>query len=121
MPPSDIRRRGTPSRQARRIDHLIRPKWGAIPRRLAAVAEQFRGQGAAWRPALPQGLLVQGDNRAASGCKGPLDPARDITDEAVIQDKLAIGGKFHHYAAFFFLMIRRPPRSTLFPYTTLFR
>src|SRR3712207_6880472 len=23
--------------------------------------------------------------------------------------------------AFFFLMIRRPPRSTLFPYTTLFR
>src|SRR2546429_2587084 len=28
-----------------------------------------------------------------------------------------------HYAdiSFFFLMIRRPPRSTLFPYTTLFR
>src|SRR3712207_7593951 len=25
------------------------------------------------------------------------------------------------YLAFFFLMIRRPPRSTLFPYTTLFR
>src|SRR3712207_1776164 len=25
------------------------------------------------------------------------------------------------YVAFFFLMIRRPPRSTLFPYTTLFR
>src|SRR3712207_9534731 len=25
------------------------------------------------------------------------------------------------YYAFFFLMIRRPPRSTLFPYTTLFR
>src|SRR5258708_24694104 len=24
-------------------------------------------------------------------------------------------------ASFFFLMIRRPPRSTLFPYTTLFR
>src|SRR2546427_11662496 len=37
---------------------------------------------------------------------------------------------YHFYAAvsraclffsFFFLMIRRPPRSTLFPYTTLFR
>src|SRR5258708_27194700 len=33
---------------------------------------------------------------------------------------------FEAYAAylllsFFFLMIRRPPRSTLFPYTTLFR
>src|SRR2546422_8401370 len=26
-----------------------------------------------------------------------------------------------HYHSFFFLMIRRPPRSTLFPYTTLFR
>src|SRR3712207_7987722 len=25
------------------------------------------------------------------------------------------------YHFFFFLMIRRPPRSTLFPYTTLFR
>src|SRR6478735_10748060 len=28
---------------------------------------------------------------------------------------------FDHSAVFFFLMIRRPPRSTLFPYTTLFR
>src|SRR2546421_7139906 len=27
----------------------------------------------------------------------------------------------HHPLFFFFLMIRRPPRSTLFPYTTLFR
>src|SRR3712207_9078176 len=26
-----------------------------------------------------------------------------------------------YYLLFFFLMIRRPPRSTLFPYTTLFR
>src|SRR2546422_5488180 len=25
------------------------------------------------------------------------------------------------FKSFFFLMIRRPPRSTLFPYTTLFR
>src|SRR5690348_18454183 len=25
------------------------------------------------------------------------------------------------YCVFFFLMLRRPPRSTLFPYTTLFR
>src|SRR5438552_13921979 len=28
---------------------------------------------------------------------------------------------FLFYIFFFFLMIRRPPRSTLFPYTTLFR
>src|SRR3712207_8525575 len=27
----------------------------------------------------------------------------------------------HRLYVFFFLMIRRPPRSTLFPYTTLFR
>src|SRR5438477_7159428 len=27
----------------------------------------------------------------------------------------------HTYSIFFFLMVRRPPRSTLFPYTTLFR
>src|ERR1043165_7438828 len=29
--------------------------------------------------------------------------------------------KYMMYLVFFFLMIRRPPRSTLFPYTTLFR
>src|SRR5438105_9685354 len=28
---------------------------------------------------------------------------------------------FFSFFSFFFLMIRRPPRSTLFPYTTLFR
>src|SRR6266498_6062858 len=28
---------------------------------------------------------------------------------------------FFSFFVFFFLMIRRPPRSTLFPYTTLFR
>src|SRR2546426_5850317 len=28
---------------------------------------------------------------------------------------------FFCFVVFFFLMIRRPPRSTLFPYTTLFR
>src|SRR6266542_6264300 len=37
---------------------------------------------------------------------------------------LHLGGThLHHllFGIFFFLMIRRPPRSTLFPYTTLFR
>src|SRR6266850_3383760 len=33
-----------------------------------------------------------------------------------------VGGPlFVFFFSFFFLMIRRPPRSTLFPYTTLFR
>src|SRR2546430_16386459 len=35
--------------------------------------------------------------------------------------KLAIPYIFNLKCLFFFLMIRRPPRSTLFPYTTLFR
>src|SRR4051795_6896487 len=30
-------------------------------------------------------------------------------------------GPVHPHQIHFFLMIRRPPRSTLFPYTTLFR
>src|SRR5260221_6545696 len=30
-------------------------------------------------------------------------------------------GELDYVIGFFFLMIRRPPRSTLFPYTTLFR
>src|SRR5258708_37634937 len=36
---------------------------------------------------------------------------------------LFIVRRLSHYVllCFFFLMIRRPPRSTLFPYTTLFR
>src|SRR2546430_1855621 len=29
--------------------------------------------------------------------------------------------RYYLHSLFFFLMIRRPPRSTLFPYTTLFR
>src|SRR5690242_21271908 len=34
---------------------------------------------------------------------------------------MTIPRHFLHILFFFFLMIRRPPRSTLFPYTTLFR
>src|SRR3712207_7895962 len=34
---------------------------------------------------------------------------------------MMFGVVYHAVVAFFFLMIRRPPRSTLFPYTTLFR
>src|SRR2546425_9597325 len=40
---------------------------------------------------------------------------------------IVVQKRFHYHTGsmrilfFFFLMIRRPPRSTLFPYTTLFR
>src|SRR3989449_10611844 len=33
----------------------------------------------------------------------------------------ALALRSFYFLLFFFLMIRRPPRSTLFPYTTLFR
>src|SRR2546429_6981165 len=39
-----------------------------------------------------------------------------MTDCLVLQKARGL-----RYLFFFFLMIRRPPRSTLFPYTTLFR
>src|SRR6516164_4082206 len=41
-----------------------------------------------------------------------------------LEDESGIGASVAYYgvvAVFFFLIIRRPPRSTLFPYTTLFR
>src|SRR2546427_13215607 len=39
----------------------------------------------------------------------------------IITQYLVIRSYYSVYFLFFFLMIRRPPRSTLFPYTTLFR
>src|ERR1039457_7440149 len=43
-----------------------------------------------------------------------------LRDESAQQAYPAIL-RSHKCMCFFFLMIRRPPRSTLFPYTTLFR
>src|SRR5207248_11003894 len=34
---------------------------------------------------------------------------------------MSVPNNLSHLFTFFFLMLRRPPRSTLFPYTTLFR
>src|SRR5262249_12666527 len=64
-----------------------------------SAAKQFRGQGPTRRPALAQSLFVQGDNRAAGCGERPLDAFGDVADHPVVQDKLAIGGKFHHYSA----------------------
>src|SRR5438045_9795900 len=38
-----------------------------------------------------------------------------------MNDALVLLFVLYRYSHLFFLMIRRPPRSTLFPYTTLFR
>src|SRR3989304_3850766 len=48
---------------------------------------------------------------------------RDDESQATHEGRLTRVALFFHVLAlfFFFLMIRRPPRSTLFPYTTLFR
>src|ERR1039457_390173 len=46
-------------------------------------------------------------------------PDRASTESSLAAALRAISWLFCFW--FFFLMIRRPPRSTLFPYTTLFR
>src|SRR2546421_6094014 len=47
-----------------------------------------------------------------------IQPHPNSTDATKFFLKLSA---YLHFLFFFFLMIRRPPRSTLFPYTTLFR
>src|SRR5438477_11791842 len=45
-----------------------------------------------------------------------------LCSSAILPDCISLSICFHKYIfSFFFLLIRRPPRSTLFPYTTLFR
>src|SRR6266567_2790261 len=52
-----------------------------------------------------------------------MDPACLLLMRVDVEDASAADQKFSMLMCvqFFFLMIRRPPRSTLFPYTTLFR
>src|ERR1039458_1261269 len=50
-----------------------------------------------------------------------VDPARRLRKGKCSSGKLVRGGRKAQRLEVFFLMIRRPPRSTLFPYTTLFR
>src|SRR2546430_16100207 len=50
-------------------------------------------------------------------------PARETGCTCAVQPRCFVGASYRNvvFYLFFFLMIRRPPRSTLFPYTTLFR
>src|SRR6202008_4910845 len=77
-------------------------------------------------------LLLEKKKYASSKCEGP--PPAMFRDESTMTYRLgsAPGRASQHSHRrdsqqgvrlhfFFFLMIRRPPRSTLFPYTTLFR
>src|SRR6266496_88402 len=64
-------------------------------------------------------LLLEKKNRSISD---PL-PIHFQSDSDPLANRLrSISDPFPiHFRSFFFLMLRRPPRSTLFPYTTLFR
>src|ERR1022692_4293966 len=66
------------------------------------------------------GAMFQGGMRRGGARAGPVSavlPAAPYV--GVVDFFLADPGR--PVSSFFFLMIRRPPRSTLFPYTTLFR
>src|SRR5207248_4258941 len=45
----------------------------------------------------------------------------DPTGSVLARYRMLEGAQHDHCRAFFFLVLRRPPISTLFPYTTLFR
>src|ERR1039458_8399284 len=61
---------------------------------------------------------------ASEGLLGtlPIHPTHTPTTPPRVSPRLASEcASLLSFFVFFFLMIRRPPRSTLFPYTTLFR
>src|SRR5688572_4376330 len=66
---------------------------------------------------------------AVENCRRELETRADLTRYTYLDFahdletvRKALGyAQFNLNAGFFFLLIRRPPRSTLFPYTTLFR
>src|SRR3954471_13312231 len=67
-----------------------------------------------------RGIRGAARSRAGRMCAGPRQPLPPPAREAPRQND-AVRGDRDRLFDFFFLMIRRPPRSTLFPYTTLFR
>src|SRR5690348_8133932 len=72
---------------------------------------------------------VQDGHDDVSGAQGERHTQQEVRGAQllVLERERAPEGKVDqtsgtaHAPGFFFLMIRRPPRSTLFPYTTLFR
>src|ERR1039458_9477223 len=62
-------------------------------------------------------LLLEKRNEDLAEARRPA-AERDESEPAELVEQLLKNGRLE---SLFFLMIRRPPRSTLFPYTTLFR
>src|SRR2546427_450499 len=69
-------------------------------------------------PAAPPPFLARSSTPARSLLRRSNRPS--VPSESATLSTAAIF-EFLFTTVFFFLMIRRPPRSTLFPYTTLFR
>src|ERR1035438_9623479 len=68
--------------------------------------------------------IAIGDGHDARLRGGQIDLENEFVELAVADRERTRLNSSHlgiSSAGFFFLMIRRPPRSTLFPYTTLFR
>src|SRR3712207_4973481 len=83
------------------------------------------GRGAA-RVHILKGISLAIGRGEAVGLVGPSGRSEEHTSELQSRQylvcRLLLEKKTtHRSVSFFFLMIRRPPRSTLFPYTTLFR
>src|SRR5208337_2724761 len=67
----------------------------------------------------PQGIHLRADD----GWHLPDDKGEVLlsVDHPKLLSRISLGSDVALVDTVFFLMIRRPPRSTLFPYTTLFR
>src|SRR5687768_2991143 len=114
-------------RRAGRRDPRARRGRRRRPRRMRPAAEARRdpGAGCARRRA-----ALRADQRAPAGAAARGAAARPARPGALRRPGAAAGRRrparsrpppVGPLALLFFLMIRRPPRSTLFPYTTLFR
>src|SRR3989339_870224 len=77
-----------------------------------------------------RGIITDLDDEDKLSTEKTIPIIQELVEEEIGREKLdyifthGANGEYghpRHIGVYFFLMIRRPPRSTLFPYTTLFR
>src|SRR5437016_13116979 len=66
-------------------------------------------------------LTSQARLAALNGLRAPVSSAATLANALTVAQGNTANQPITIEGSVFFLMIRRPPRSTLFPYTTLFR
>src|ERR1022692_4956321 len=68
-------------------------------------------------------LLLEKKKTQRSNAREAITPRFSCSGAGWVRTAVVVGSEtpLDTGVPFFFLMIRRPPRSTLFPYTTLFR